>query len=217
MVIDLTGGKLTMTAKTELIALLAGRNRGILAPEPDKRVILAAIARLEQENPTPYPLKEADRLGGVWRLLFTTSQELLRIDLLPFFKLGQIYQCISMEAQRVYNIAELTGVPYLDGIVSVSAGFQPVSDTRVDVMFERLVLGLQRWLGYESPEQFIHRLDTTSQFLGVDVKLPNRERQGWLEVTYLDDDLRVGRGNQGSVFVLTKAVTSPVSGEVRSE
>ncbi|NEP29276.1 PAP/fibrillin family protein, partial [Moorena sp. SIO3I6] len=33
----------------------------------------------------------------------------------------------------------------------------------------------------------------------------NRDiQQGWLEITYLDDDLRIGRGNQGSVFVLTK-------------
>ncbi|HAJ61284.1 MAG TPA: fibrillin, partial [Cyanobacteria bacterium UBA8543] len=26
----------------------------------------------------------------------------------------------------------------------------------------------------------------------------------WLDITYLDKDLRIGRGNEGSVFVLTK-------------
>ena len=27
---------------------------------------------------------------------------------------------------------------------------------------------------------------------------------GWLENTYLDDDIRIGRGNKGSMFVLTR-------------
>ncbi|MEL6764608.1 MAG: PAP/fibrillin family protein, partial [Cyanobacteria bacterium J06607_6] len=39
---------------------------------------------------------------------------------------------------------------------------------------------------------------------GIDFRI-NRDRQsGWLEVTYLDDDLRISRGNQGSLFVLKK-------------
>jgi hypothetical protein len=192
------------TAKTELIAALAGRNRGLLTNSLEKEAILAAIARLEQENPTPAPINAPDKLGGIWRLLFTTSEELLRIDLFPFSKLGQIYQCISPQEQRVYNIAEIKGLPYLDGLVSVAARFEAISEQRVNVMFERLVFGLQRWVGYQSPEQFIASLDTTPRFWALDVKLQNRDRQGWLDVTYLDDNLRIGRGNQGSVFVLTK-------------
>jgi hypothetical protein len=27
---------------------------------------------------------------------------------------------------------------------------------------------------------------------------------GWLETTYLDSDLRIGRGNKGTLFVLTR-------------
>jgi hypothetical protein len=27
---------------------------------------------------------------------------------------------------------------------------------------------------------------------------------GWLETTYIDDDVRIGRGNRGSLFVLTR-------------
>jgi len=27
---------------------------------------------------------------------------------------------------------------------------------------------------------------------------------GWLETTYLDDDIRIGRGNKGTMFVLTR-------------
>lgn len=28
---------------------------------------------------------------------------------------------------------------------------------------------------------------------------------GWLETTYIDDDMRIGRGNKGTLFVLTRA------------
>jgi hypothetical protein len=40
--------------------------------------------------------------------------------------------------------------------------------------------------------------------IAIDINLNSREQQGWLDITYLDNDLRIGRGNEGSVFVLTK-------------
>jgi PAP_fibrillin len=38
----------------------------------------------------------------------------------------------------------------------------------------------------------------------IDFPIRNPNADSWLDVTYLDDDLRIGRGNQGSLFVLTK-------------
>ncbi len=29
--------------------------------------------------------------------------------------------------------------------------------------------------------------------------------QGWIETTYLDEDLRIGRGDKGSIFVASRA------------
>ena len=29
---------------------------------------------------------------------------------------------------------------------------------------------------------------------------------GWLETTFLDDDIRIGRGNKGTMFILTRDV-----------
>jgi hypothetical protein len=43
------------------------------------------------------------------------------------------------------------------------------------------------------------------KFLALDFGIENRDQRGWLDITYLDHDLRIGRGNEGSVFVLTKA------------
>jgi hypothetical protein len=170
-----------MIGKTDLINAIAPTNRGLLATESQKQAILAAIANLEDRNPTPRPVEAANLLDGNWQLLYTTSKGLLNLDSLPLCKLGQIYQCIRVETTSVYNIAEIYGLPYLEGIV-----------------------GLQRLLDYNSPENFIHQIESGKKFLGIDVPLNSEKQQGWLDITYIDSDLRIGRGNEGSVFVLRR-------------
>ena len=104
--------------------------------------ILTAIERLEAINPNPSSLAFPSLLEGDWRLLYTTSKGLLGLDRFPLATLGQIYQCIRIEGSKIYNIAELLGFPL---IVSVTACFEPVSETRVKVNFERSIIGLQQF------------------------------------------------------------------------
>jgi PAP_fibrillin len=193
-----------MIGKSELLEIIAGKNRGLLANASDKQAILSAIAQLEDYNPTPRPLEAAELLNGDWRLLYTSSRALLGLDNFPLLKLGQIYQCIRVAEAKIYNIAELYGLPYLEGIVSVAARFEATSEKRVQVKFERSIVGLNRLIKYESPSQFIEEIESGKKFAAVDFGIDSREQQGWLDVTYLDSDLRLGRGNEGSVFVLTK-------------
>lgn len=192
-----------MIGKAALLQAIAGKNRGLLATDADKRAIAVAIAQLEGHNPTPRPL-EASTLNGDWRLLYTTSQALLGIDRVPLAQLGQIYQCIRTAEAKIYNIAELSGLPYLNGLVSVAARFSPTSERRVTVKFERAIIGLTQLMGYQSPASFVQAIEAGQSFTAIDFNIGNRDREGWLDVTYLDDDLRIGRGNEGSVFVLTK-------------
>ena len=193
-----------MIGKASLLEAIAGTNRGLLATDSDKNAIAVAIAQLEGYNPTPKPLEATALLDGNWRLLYTTSQELLGIDRIPLAKLGQIYQCIRTATATIYNIAEISGLPYLDGLVSVAARFSPASDRRVDVKFERAIIGLTWLIGYQAPDRFIQDIEAGRKFAAIDFNIGNSDRQGWLDITYLDEDLRIGRGNEGSVFVLAK-------------
>ncbi|MEA5564374.1 PAP/fibrillin family protein [Anabaena sp. UHCC 0399] len=193
-----------MMKKAALLDAIALTNRGLLASQPQKQFILAAIASLEDLNPTPRPLEATNLLEGNWRLLYTTSKALLNIDRIPVYKLGQIYQCIRVETTSVYNIAEIYGLPYLEGLVSVAAKFEPVSERRIQVKFERSIIGLQRLIGYTSPENFIQQIVAGKKFTALDVPIKSDTQQGWLDITYLDENLRIGRGNEGSVFVLSK-------------
>lgn len=197
-----------MSKKAELLEAIAGKNRGLLATEIDNVRVLSAIQQLEDYNPTPKPVEAKELLEGNWRLLYTTSKGILGLDRFPLFKLGQIYQCIRTAEAAVYNIAEIIGLPFLEGIVSVVAKFEPVSASRVNVRFERSIIGLQRFFAYQSPSQFIQQIEAGKKFFPLDFGIDSREQQGWLDTTYLDEDMRVGRGNEGNVFVLTKEKNS---------
>jgi hypothetical protein len=193
-----------MIGKSTLIEAVAETNRGLLTNFSQQQAILAAIANLEDFNPNPRPLAASNLLEGNWRLLYTTSKALLNIDRLPFCELGQIYQCIRVESNSVYNIAEIYGIPSLEGLVSVAAKFEPVSQRRVQVKFQRSIIGLQRLIGYKSPENFIQQIESGQKFTAFDFPIQSEQQQGWLDITYIDDDFRISRGNEGSVFVLNK-------------
>lgn len=194
-----------MLGKTRLMDAIAGTNRGLVASVDQKQAILAAIANLEDFNPTPRPLEASHLLDGDWRLIYTTSKALLNLDRIPLCKLGSIYQCIRVNTNSVYNIAEIYGLPYLEGLVSVAAKFEPVSQKRVQVKFQRSIVGLKRLIDYSSPASFIQQIEAGKKFTALDTRFNSEQQQGWLDITYIDEDLRIGRGNEGSVFVLSKS------------
>ena len=195
--------------KTQLLAEIASKDRGILATQLEQQAILATVTALESRNPHPRPLTTAiDLLAGDWRLLYTSSQSLLGIDKFPLVKLGTIYQCLRPTTSSVYNIAEVSSViPGLNGIVSIVAKFTPTSESRVNVQFNRSVIGFQKLLDYSTPDKLITAIENGQKFTAIDLPINRKPDRtpAWLEVTYLDESLRISRGNEGSIFVLTKA------------
>jgi len=193
------------TTKTKLLKTLAGYNRGLISQPSDRQLILDAIDHLEDENPTPRATEASDLLAGDWRLIYTTSNSLLFIDLPPLVRLGQIYQCIRPETSKLYNIAEVSGLlPGLDGLISVSATFTPVSEIRVNVKFQRWIVGLQQLLDYQSPAELVEKIESGNSVSALDLPIDERNQDNWLDITYLDEDVRIGRGHRGNLVVLAK-------------
>lgn len=200
-----------MIGKSELLTELTQSNRGIGCNAEEHSAFLSKIAQLEERNPTPSPATATALLDGDWELLYTTSSGLLSINNVPGLRLGTIYQCIRIEAGRIYNIAEIEGLPFCEGLVSVSARVEgdtaaenvPQENRRLNVYFERSILGLQRWINYQTPAQFIPLVQSGKRFPAIDTSI--KGRKGWVDLTYLDEELRINRGNEGSIFVLTRA------------
>lgn len=196
-----------MSLKTELLEAIKDKNRGLLATENDNVKILTAVEKLEDHNPNLDPLNHLSLVSGNWRLLYTTSRSILGLNNLPLLELGEVYQCIRINTNKIYNLAQIKGLPFLDGLVSVSASFEIVSAKRINVKFDRSIIGLQKILGYSSPENFIDKIEAGKYFLPLDFNLGffnNNNQQGWLEITYLDENMRISRGNEGNVFILER-------------
>jgi PAP_fibrillin len=192
-----------MTTTADLLNILTTKNRGLSASKAEQAAILAAVTAVESRNPTPRPLESA-ALGGDWRLIYTTSTSLLNLGRLPLSELGQIYQCIRLDTASIFNIAEIQSLPYLSSLISVVAKFQPINERRVQVNFVRSIAGFQNLLGYQSPAAFIDKISLHQRLIAIDFPINSNNPDSWLDITYLDENLRISRGNQGSIFVLTK-------------
>jgi hypothetical protein len=193
-----------MTAKTDLLDILATKNRGLTASDNEKQLIDALIVRTEAFNPTPNPVECPELLNGDWRLIYTTSSSLLNLGRIPLSQLGNIYQSIRTDTSSVYNIAEVNSLLYLSSLVSVVAKFTPTNAQRVQVNFVRSIAGLQKMLDYRSPTTWIDRLNSGQKLPAIDFPINSTNTDSWLDTTYLDETMRISRGNQGSVFVLLK-------------
>jgi predicted acyltransferase (DUF342 family) len=100
-------------------------------------------------------------------------------------------QTINVADQTIENMVDLDF-----GTVTVGGSFR-VSDTvktRAVVAFEKADIALNN--GFVIKLGFLFSL--TAAFRG------GIKDNGWLETTYLDAEMRIGRGNKGSLFVLTR-------------
>lgn len=158
--------------KQELLDAIAPLNRGVKATEEDKEKVEELASKLEALNPTKNPV-ESPLINGKWKLVYTTSESILGAKKPEFLRpSGPIYQCIDNESLQALNIESW---PFFN---QVQATLTPTSKSSVDVKF-----------------------DTFKIFSIINVQAPDSAR-GTLEITYLDDDMRISRGNRGNLFVL---------------
>lgn len=205
-----------LAVKTELLSLLASlpRNPWSLpdAPITDVKLPKTTVTNiesltqsLEALNPHLQPLLYAlPLLDGSWRLLYSTAREIRALDKLPLgLKVGQICQNIDLATASFENKAFVKHpLGLLQGYVRVTATFEAnldqynrLPDRRINVNFQERFLAIQRILGLLTP-----KLDP---FKVVPARNPVG-RTPTLDITYLDDSLRIGRGGEGSLFILEK-------------
>ena len=159
-------------AKAELLAAIEGCERGVRATDDEKDEVDALASALEKLNPNARALR-CDLINGEWELLYTTSASILGANRpWPFRPIGPIYQTIDARRARARNRETF---PFFN---AVDADLTPKSPSAADVQFVRFsIFGI----------------------LGVDAPASAR---GALDTTYLDENLRVGRGDKGNLFVL---------------
>lgn len=138
------------------------------------------IRQVEATNPSFSPGTDPN-LSGVWDMTYTTSRSILGLKAPSFLRAKRIIQELNGEQLTARN-AELFKFGPITIENAVEAKLTPTAPNRFDVNFVRFVI---------------------ARLIKIDVE-ENERFTGWLEVTYLDKDLRISRGSEGNVFVLVK-------------
>ena len=160
---------------------------------------------LEQQNPFPRPLfYSPNLLQGIWKLLYANAREIRSLTRLPLgFELDSVYQVIDVPSGNFFNQAFChQKLACLAGYVNVTAEFKVapsegdgLPDRRIDVFFQKRSIFVEKILGFTPP--------SNQPWKNFDARNPEG-RQPYLNVTYLDEDLRIGRGGEGSLFILKR-------------
>ncbi|OMO92083.1 hypothetical protein COLO4_17881 [Corchorus olitorius] len=168
----LTKGKDVNSLKDELFDAIAPLDRGAEASPDDQERVDQIARKLEAVNEIKEPLK-SNLLNGKWELLYTTSQSILQTKRPKLLRPnGKIYQAINVDTLRAQNLETW---PFFN---QATANLVPLNARRVAVKFDYFkIAGL------------------------IPIKSPGSGR-GQLEITYLDEELRISRGNQGNLFIL---------------
>ncbi|ABA21591.1 PAP fibrillin [Trichormus variabilis ATCC 29413] len=161
---------------------------------------------LESCNPNPQPLLNAAALlEGSWQLQYSTAREIRSLDSLPLgLKVGKVYQVIDVANKLFFNLAFVQhSLGLISGYVKVTARFEPViddkssaPDKRINVYFDKRYLSIEKIIGIDTPQ--------LNPFKVVSANNP-QGRVASLDITYLDETLRIGRGGDGSLFILQKS------------
>jgi hypothetical protein len=160
---------------------------------------------LENQNPNPQPLKDnPELLNGAWQLLYSTAREIRNLTSLPLgFKLGKVYQNIDVASKSFFNQAFCQHrLNLLSGYVLVTATFSGAPTPadgkpfrKINVDFQKRSIFIQKVLGWKLPTQKLIKEVEARNPVG---RIPS------LTITYIDDSFRIGRGGDGSLFVLEK-------------
>ena len=162
--------------KNEILDLANETKRGLTESTEQKEKMRELFEKLEKLNPTSNPLK-TDLVNGDWSLEYTTSDSILGKGGFP--RVGPIVQMIDTTTLSAMNSETVKYFGILPVPRKVTAELRPVNNQLTDVQFKRFSIGP---VGFDAPESF----------------------KGSLDVTYVDDDLRLTRGDKGNIFVLTR-------------
>ena len=162
----------------------------LLQDDPNSPVIEKLVSEVEENHPADLD-RDSELLHGVWDLRWSSSSQLWLRQASWFENL----QILDPVRKRGANILRLRGPLRATGGVFVQADLDVINSTRVEVCFRRGGLIGPRFPG----------IGQVSLLRDVRQIFP-----AWLDMTVLDSQLRICRGNAGTTFALLRRSTRSV-------
>ncbi|XP_050371958.1 plastid-lipid-associated protein 6, chloroplastic [Argentina anserina] len=196
--------------KLKLLSAVAGLNKGLAASEDDLRKADAAAKELEAAGGPVDLSTDLDKLQGRWKLVYSSAFSSRTLGgsrpgppigrLLPI-TLGQVFQRIDILSKDFDNIVELQlGAPWplppIEVTATLAHKFEVIGSASVKIVFDKTT---------------VKTTGSLSQLPPLEIpKLPDGLRpssntgSSEFEVTYVDSDTRITRGDRDElrVFVI---------------
>ncbi|KAK1740507.1 hypothetical protein QTG54_008602 [Skeletonema marinoi] len=213
-------GKSNNLANEEAVLLqqISGTANGKNADIETQARVLSLVRKLETSaQPSPSLLsdpKEAKILDGDWFLQYTAPSDIENVDA------DEKWTATADEAKITTSKAGLQGAVSGGGI-PVDASNNVAKQT-FDLESQRVTNEIKTGLGLvivggpfrQSPNvplRAVVGFDTArvgpldiSFLFDIRAKIKGSYDSGWVETTYVSDSVRIGRGNKGSMFILTR-------------
>lgn len=218
--------------KKELLKLSASYDRGYGATPSSRSSADTIIDSLKLLNPTAQASTgidgdDADEntpLRGIWRMVWTTAQDVLVLNASPFSTVGAIYQVIT-DPPVITNVIDL--IPRSQALLpiniapsllrlEVTTRAKSRSDpNRIGLTFEKVQAQPMQILGFDNLDDFLPPFqinfptlsnipEIVQSTLNIDMNSDNSP--GFFDVVYLDDELLIISQNEpGGLFVLVKS------------
>eukprot|EP00262_Sarcandra_glabra_P017694 TRINITY_DN6150_c0_g1_i1.p1 TRINITY_DN6150_c0_g1~~TRINITY_DN6150_c0_g1_i1.p1 ORF type:complete len:285 (-),score=51.22 TRINITY_DN6150_c0_g1_i1:349-1203(-) len=197
--------------KLKLLNAVSGLNRGLAANEEDLRSADSAAKELEDAGGLVDLSTDLDKLQGRWKLIYSSAFSSRTLGgsrpgpptgrLLPI-TLGQVFQRIDIFSKDFDNIVELQlGTPWPLPPVEVTATlahkFELIGSSKIKINFEKTSIKTTGNLSQLPPLELPRLPDA--------LRPPSNTGTGEFEVTYVDTDTRITRGDRGElrVFVIS--------------
>jgi len=154
----------------------------ILIEKPNSKDISSMANKLESNS--NFNLKsDIEKLKGIWELRWSSSNS----PFLGYSPLVDNIQILNPSKSNAINLLKPRGINGIIGTVIV-AELYPLNEIRIGVKFTHA--------GLIGPKVGFKKLKALAQI--------KREQKGWLDITYLSKNLRICRGDKGTMFTLIK-------------
>ncbi|KAB2599862.1 plastid-lipid-associated protein 6 [Pyrus ussuriensis x Pyrus communis] len=203
--------ELLASLKLKLLSAVSGLNRGLAALREDLQKADAAAKEIEAAGGPVDLSADLDKLQGRWKLIYSSAFSSRTLGgsrpgpptgrLLPI-TLGQVFQRIDIFSKDFDNIVDLElGVPWplppVDATATLAHKFELIGSARVKIVFEKTTVKTTGNLSQLPPLELPQ--------LPEGLRPPSNRGSGEFDVTYLDADTRITRGDRDElrVFVIS--------------
>ncbi|XP_039040308.1 fibrillin-5, chloroplastic-like [Hibiscus syriacus] len=137
--------------KSQLLQQLQGINRGIFRVASSKKYDIEALVKLlESHNPTPDPTLNLEKVGGCWKLVYSSitilGSQRTMLGLRDFITLGEFFLTIDIQKSKAVNVIKFNarGLKLLNGKLTIEASFEIASKSRVDICYDNSTITLDQ-------------------------------------------------------------------------